>query len=243
MQLDGQTRSAHRCGLYYVRSRYYDPHTRRFISEDPIGLAGGINPFVFLSNDPVNRRDPFGLQERFYELDPITVEVDPIIHEYPCLTGFVDEYGVCNLPDPGAGGWYDGGGGGGGGGGGAGGSGTSSSSSYSSSESQPMRVKDRGACGRAVDISRIGSGTTVIDVGQGHRANPAAAGLVRQVQIAALQEPGVRENFGPFGAYKNFADGRGQILRANSSYSANPTAAAVFLSHQNHVHIGLHRVP
>ncbi len=32
----------------------------RFISEDPIGLAGGVNPYVFAGNDPVNRRDPSG---------------------------------------------------------------------------------------------------------------------------------------------------------------------------------------
>ena len=30
-------------GLYYYRARYYDPHLKRFISEDPIGLQGGIN--------------------------------------------------------------------------------------------------------------------------------------------------------------------------------------------------------
>jgi RHS repeat-associated protein len=30
-------------GLYFYRARYYDPDTGRFISEDPIGLAGGIN--------------------------------------------------------------------------------------------------------------------------------------------------------------------------------------------------------
>lgn len=34
--------------------------TGRFLSEDPIGLAGGINPYVFAGNDPINRRDPSG---------------------------------------------------------------------------------------------------------------------------------------------------------------------------------------
>jgi RHS repeat-associated protein len=48
-------------GLYYMRARYYDPKTRRFISEDPIGLAGGINEYVFASGDPVNGSDPSGL--------------------------------------------------------------------------------------------------------------------------------------------------------------------------------------
>ena len=28
-------------GLYYNRARYYDPALGRFVSEDPIGLAGG----------------------------------------------------------------------------------------------------------------------------------------------------------------------------------------------------------
>jgi RHS repeat-associated protein len=30
-------------GLYFYRARYYDPILKRFISEDPIGTAGGIN--------------------------------------------------------------------------------------------------------------------------------------------------------------------------------------------------------
>jgi RHS repeat-associated protein len=50
-------------GLYYVRARYYDPATRRFISEDPIGLEGGINEYAFGSSDPVNRSDPSGLSD------------------------------------------------------------------------------------------------------------------------------------------------------------------------------------
>jgi len=29
-------------GLYYYRARYYDPLLKRFVSEDPIGIAGGL---------------------------------------------------------------------------------------------------------------------------------------------------------------------------------------------------------
>jgi len=47
-------------GLYYMRARYYDPGTSRFLSEDPIGLAGGLNPYVFGEADPVNNMDPTG---------------------------------------------------------------------------------------------------------------------------------------------------------------------------------------
>ena len=34
---------------------------RVFISEDPIGLAGGINQFAYVGNNPLNRVDPLGL--------------------------------------------------------------------------------------------------------------------------------------------------------------------------------------
>ncbi len=47
--------------LYYMRARYYDPMLGRFISEDPIGFAGGINPTAFVDGDPVNHADPSGL--------------------------------------------------------------------------------------------------------------------------------------------------------------------------------------
>ncbi|MGH7931081.1 MAG: RHS repeat-associated core domain-containing protein, partial [Candidatus Binatia bacterium] len=33
----------------------------RFLSEDPIGIAGGLNLYAYSGNDPVNNRDPFGL--------------------------------------------------------------------------------------------------------------------------------------------------------------------------------------
>jgi len=49
-------------GLYYVRNRWYDPALERFISEDPIGLAGGLNTYSYVGNDPMNARDPSGLQ-------------------------------------------------------------------------------------------------------------------------------------------------------------------------------------
>jgi len=47
--------------LYYYRARYYSPELRRFISEDPIGLAGGINFYSYVGNNPVNFIDPLGL--------------------------------------------------------------------------------------------------------------------------------------------------------------------------------------
>jgi RHS repeat-associated protein len=48
-------------GLYYNRARYYDPKLGRFVSEDPIGLSGGLNPYVYTDDNPVGARDPSGL--------------------------------------------------------------------------------------------------------------------------------------------------------------------------------------
>ena len=48
-------------GLYYFRTRWYDPITGRFLSNDPIGISGGLDQYVFAGNNPVNFRDPFGL--------------------------------------------------------------------------------------------------------------------------------------------------------------------------------------
>ncbi|KVF74560.1 hypothetical protein WS75_16085 [Burkholderia sp. FL-7-2-10-S1-D7] len=50
----------HESGLHYNRYRYYDPSSGRFISKDPIGLAGGINAYVYGPN-PVGWIDPLGL--------------------------------------------------------------------------------------------------------------------------------------------------------------------------------------
>ena len=41
--------------------RYYDPEVGRFITPDPIGIAGGINIYAYCHNDPVNYVDPNGL--------------------------------------------------------------------------------------------------------------------------------------------------------------------------------------
>jgi RHS repeat-associated protein len=48
-------------GLHYYRARYYSPTLRRFISEDPIGLAAGLNFYAYAQNNPINFIDPRGL--------------------------------------------------------------------------------------------------------------------------------------------------------------------------------------
>ncbi|RQZ61087.1 hypothetical protein DIE08_29585 [Burkholderia sp. Bp9004] len=53
-QVDAET------GLYYNRHRYYDPSSGRFISKDPIRLAGGINVYQYVPA-PTGWIDPLGL--------------------------------------------------------------------------------------------------------------------------------------------------------------------------------------
>ena len=48
-------------GLYYNRYRYYDPNISAYVSQDPIGLLGGINLYSY----PINSFgwcDPLGLK-------------------------------------------------------------------------------------------------------------------------------------------------------------------------------------
>ena len=48
--------------LYHYGYRFYDPSLQRWINQDPIGEAGGVNLYEFVGNDPVNQVDLFGLQ-------------------------------------------------------------------------------------------------------------------------------------------------------------------------------------
>jgi len=47
--------------LYYYRARYYAPNVGRFISEDPIGFAGGTNLYAYVSDNPITFIDSLGL--------------------------------------------------------------------------------------------------------------------------------------------------------------------------------------
>ena len=69
-------------GLMYYRARFYDPQLGRFISEDPIGLGGGINSFAYVSNNPQNATDPSGL----YEID---------VHYYVRSMSGWPQFGIC----------------------------------------------------------------------------------------------------------------------------------------------------
>jgi RHS repeat-associated protein len=59
-------------GLHYNRFRYYNPNTGQFITQDPIGLLGGVNNYQYAPN-PVGWVDPWGLscKEANYKTTPL----------------------------------------------------------------------------------------------------------------------------------------------------------------------------
>ena len=51
----------HETGLILCTLRYYDPSSGRFLTQDPLGTAGGQNLYAYCHNDPINFSDPLGL--------------------------------------------------------------------------------------------------------------------------------------------------------------------------------------
>ncbi|WP_324282070.1 RHS repeat-associated core domain-containing protein [Cyanobacterium aponinum UTEX 3221] len=86
--------------LYYYRARYYSGETGRFISVDPISFESGTyNLYGYVDNNPVNSKDPSGLQITL--LSPSIVFASPSVIPQPidwqcfqqCLTS---KLGVSN---------------------------------------------------------------------------------------------------------------------------------------------------
>ena len=73
--------------LYYNRYRFYNPHTARYLTPDPIGIWGGLNAYAYLP-DPVNFCDPLGLKCRGKTDDPILYRGDDRGPSDICSQGF-----------------------------------------------------------------------------------------------------------------------------------------------------------
>ncbi len=79
-------------GLHYNLFRYYAPECGRFVSQDPIGLAGGINLYAYAPN-PLSWIDPLGLCGE--EVSVYRVETDISASQRV----FIDEFGNVSIPD------------------------------------------------------------------------------------------------------------------------------------------------
>jgi RHS repeat-associated protein len=67
-------------GLYYYRARYYSPSLQRFISEDPIGVLGGVNVYAYASNNPISFVDPSGLDSFGDFVGGVIKAIHPFAH-------------------------------------------------------------------------------------------------------------------------------------------------------------------
>lgn len=97
-------------GLYNYRARYYRPETQTFVSEDPLGLAAGLNLYGYASQNPINNADPLGLEtytcKRPLQRFPFSRGVrngpdipgNPFFHLFLCVPDGKGGY-ICNGQD------------------------------------------------------------------------------------------------------------------------------------------------
>ena len=91
--------------LLYLRARYYQPGTARFVTQDPwpgsVWRPGTLNSYVYVTNNPVNLVDPSGLNgpgPLFPELHKDVGEVPP--HDIPPVVAHIHGEMVNNARGP-----------------------------------------------------------------------------------------------------------------------------------------------
>ena len=67
-------------GFIYLRARYMDPQTGRFISEDPAG--DGVNWYVYAAGNPVRYYDPSGLAVTAWDEQHLTKSEQKALEQY-----------------------------------------------------------------------------------------------------------------------------------------------------------------
>ena len=84
-------------GLYFYRARYYNPGLQRFVSEDPIGLAGGPNVYGYVGGNPLSRVDPMGLDWIYSQSTGGLSRIDGGVSN-PVATGYAGNGSNLNNP-------------------------------------------------------------------------------------------------------------------------------------------------
>lgn len=89
-------------GLQFSRARFYDPKVGRFVSEDPIGFAGGdVNLYAYVKNRPLKHRDPRGLDDADREWEERFKRSSPTYEWwYWRHNEAADNYGIPDYPSP-----------------------------------------------------------------------------------------------------------------------------------------------
>jgi len=187
-------------GMLYRRNRYFNPGSGQFTQADPIGIAGGMNAFGFGSGDPFNFADPFGLCKDHDKERPCLVVWSSADHPDSDVDPRLLKH-IQAIADA---------------------ADVDLSLSSGRRRDDPRSNHFRGL---AVDIKSINN----IDIGTEESANPKAKRLVELVQGAAMNQPGTREDFGPWARYKSTQPG---IFFPMGS-------ASLAAHHQNHIHISI----
>lgn len=222
-------------GIYYMRNRWYDTWAGRFLSEDPLGLAGSVNRYVFAAGNPVDLRDPSGAVA-----DDDSDQLECPIESATCSRGY--RGGVLANWDAflGWGSW-------------ARRAQTQSHvwwglvagfrqalwdlerrtgttlglSNGLRDGACSRRVRTFHTCGTAADIALI-NGKEIDD--------PNVWELVWKVQGEALNIPGAAEVFGPAGLYKSYTWPNPLARLWYSELSRSP----LWENHQDHIHVAVH---
>jgi RHS repeat-associated protein len=88
-------------GLTYYRARYYDPSTKRFLAEDPVGPIGGINRYAYAANNPIRYLDPTGLIPGVPEipdgLDNVPAELIAVVYAEATRESYEAKLAVANV--------------------------------------------------------------------------------------------------------------------------------------------------
>jgi RHS repeat-associated protein len=78
-------------GLCYNRFRYYDPEAGRYLTPDPLGLAGGFDPYGYVPN-PLRQIDPLGLAcEETDNVAAVAFGWDWLVGSFTQSTGVFDD--------------------------------------------------------------------------------------------------------------------------------------------------------
>lgn len=89
-------------GLHYNWNRYYNPATGRYVSSDPIGLAGGLNTFGYVEQSPANFTDAIGLGICVYQIETGSMVCRSTASTEDFLTrGFSGTFASGNNSEPG----------------------------------------------------------------------------------------------------------------------------------------------
>jgi RHS repeat-associated protein len=85
-------------GLYYLRARYYNPQTGRFLSRDPEdgnpNDPASLHKYLYAGGDPVNAMDPTG-RESFVEY---LGAIKKVLLSKPALVAIAAGTAACLIP-------------------------------------------------------------------------------------------------------------------------------------------------